>query len=315
MPQPTLSQVHVDRPLTNVSTAYLNDNAANYVAQNVFPRVPVDKRSDLYYVWTKGDWFRGGMRKRGPATESTGGGMGLTTASYSADVWSLHYDLADQIVNNQDPGVDLRMASTRWLQQQALITRDQQWVSKYFTTGVWGTDNTTASKWSDYVNGDPKSDVITAKLAIKSVTGMDPNTLIVGEEVHAKLTLHPLIAEQFKYTSSDSITAAILARYFEVGRYIVAGSVQNTGAEGAADSFSFIAGKHAWLGYVNPAPSLMAPSAGYQFVWNAYGAAGAGMMKSFRMEQLAAERLEIENAWDDKVVGTDLGYFWSSIVT
>ncbi len=34
----------------------------------------------------------------------------------------------------------------------------------------------------------------------------------------------------------------------------------------------------------------------------------------FRMEQLKAERIEGEAAWDNKIVATDMGYFFSGIV-
>lgn len=314
MPKPTLSQVHIDRPLTNISTAYMNRNMNLYVANQVFPRVGVNFRSDLYYRWTKDDWFRGGMKKRAPGAESMGGDFGLTTDTYSADVWALHSDLADQIVANQDPALDLRGAKTEWLQQQAMITREQQWVSTFFQAGVWGTDNAGADKWDDYTGSDPAAQIEDAKVAIQGVTGFVPNVLVVGRQVHARLKFHPLILDQYKHTSSESVTAALLARYFEVEKYLVAGAIQNTGAEGGSASYSFIVGKHALLAYVPPSPGLNTPASGYQFVWNEYGSDGAGMMKSFRMEHLESERLEIQNAWDDKVVGTDLGYFWPSVV-
>ena len=50
MPQPYSGQVHVDRPLTNISVAYLqNDN--DYIADKVFPVVPVMKQSDRFFVY------------------------------------------------------------------------------------------------------------------------------------------------------------------------------------------------------------------------------------------------------------------------
>ena len=48
MTNPTLSQVHVDAILTNSSVAYIQA-ADNFIANKVFPIVPVDKQSDLYF--------------------------------------------------------------------------------------------------------------------------------------------------------------------------------------------------------------------------------------------------------------------------
>ncbi|KKM62911.1 hypothetical protein LCGC14_1516840, partial [marine sediment metagenome] len=55
MPSPTARQSHIDRALTNVSVAYSN---ADYIGPQVFPTVPVQKQSDKFFVFTKGNWFR-----------------------------------------------------------------------------------------------------------------------------------------------------------------------------------------------------------------------------------------------------------------
>ena len=57
MPQPTQSQVHVDAILTNISVAYLQ-RAENFIADKVFPVVPVDKQSDKFFTYDKNDWLR-----------------------------------------------------------------------------------------------------------------------------------------------------------------------------------------------------------------------------------------------------------------
>ena len=44
MPNPTQSDLHVNVPLTNVSVAYMQDKAT-FIADKVFPRVPVQKQS------------------------------------------------------------------------------------------------------------------------------------------------------------------------------------------------------------------------------------------------------------------------------
>jgi len=78
MPQPTGRDLHIDRLLSNLSIAYLNEPSA-YVADRIFPVVPVDKQSDKYAIYRKGDWFRDEAEKRAPLTESAGGGYELET--------------------------------------------------------------------------------------------------------------------------------------------------------------------------------------------------------------------------------------------
>ena len=54
MPQPTLNDSHVDAILTNISVAYMQKQE-NFIAEKVFPNIPVDKKSDKYFVYTKND--------------------------------------------------------------------------------------------------------------------------------------------------------------------------------------------------------------------------------------------------------------------
>jgi hypothetical protein len=60
----------------------------------------------------------------------------------------------------------------------------------------------------------------------------------------------------------------------------------------------------------------MTPSAGYTFSWTGLLGAGAegNRIKSFRMEALSADRVEIDMCFDQKLVSADLGWFWTSIV-
>jgi len=49
---------------------------------------------------------------------------------------------------------------------------------------------------------------------IRRSIGRRPNTLIISAEVFDALKEHPEVQDQFKYTSAESITTAMLARYF-----------------------------------------------------------------------------------------------------
>ncbi len=74
--QPTVADVHINRPLTDVSVAFMQ-NATDFVADRVFPTVPVAKQSDLYFVYEREDWYRSQAERRAPGTESAGSGWNL----------------------------------------------------------------------------------------------------------------------------------------------------------------------------------------------------------------------------------------------
>jgi hypothetical protein len=324
MPQPHVNSVHVDAILTNISVAYLQ-RQDNFIADKVFPVVPVDKKSDKYFVYTKNDWFRDEAQRRADGTESAGSGYNLETGTYSADVFAFHKDVGDQTLANADAPLNPLREATEFVTHRLLLRRELQFVSDFFTTGVWGTDiagvagtPTTGEtkQWSDYTASDPIDNIEAAKSQILGNTGMEANTLVLGYDVFRALKNHPDLVDRIKYTSSQTITEDMLARMFDLDRVLVAKAVKATNAEGVSDAYSFAYGKAAALYHVAPNPGLLTPSAGYQFSWTGVsGGIGSTIgVSSFRMESLKAERVEAEMAFDNKVIGSDLGLFWNTIV-
>jgi len=79
---------------------------------------------------------------------------------------------------------------------------------------------------------------------------------------------------------------------------------------------SLIAGKKALLCYAAPSPGIMTPSAGYTFSWVGHTGAGpnGNVISKFRLDRQRADRVEIEFAFDHKLVSSALGYFWDTVV-
>lgn len=324
MSQPYRGQVHVDRPLTNISIAYLQSQT-NFIASRVFPVVPVDKQSDSYFVYRKNDWFRDEAQRRAPATESAGSGYNIDTDTYNCEVWAFHKDIDNQTAANSDIPLNPERDAAQFVMQRMLLRQEVQWASDYFKTGVWGKDYTGVSgapstdqfkQWSDYTSSDPVDDIETGKAQILSTTGFLPNTLVLGYEVFRKLKNHPDIVDRVKYTSSENITEAMLARMFEVDNVYVAKAVKATNNEGETAAYSFVHSKAALLCYVNPTPSLLQPSAGYTFMWRGISQGLGTTVATSRIEMplVKAVRIESEMAWDNKVVATDLGCFFATAV-
>ena len=314
MPQPTQSQVHVDAILTNMSIAYMNE-MDSFVASRVFPTVNVQKQSDKYFTYTQADFYRDQAKTRADGTESAGSGYGLSTATYSSAVWALHKDIGDQVRANSDAPLDPDMDATRFLSHQMMIRQERDWATNFFTTGVWDTDSTPSTLWSAS-GSDPIGNIETGKNTILSDTGYLANTLVLSYNTYSVLKNHPDFVDRFKYTSADSIGPELMARLLEVDRVLVMKGVYNSAAEGGTASYAQIGDKDALLCYVAPQAGLMTASAGYNFVWTGVGG-GLGTstaVSRFRMDHLRSDRLEIESAWDFKVVGSPLGYFFSNAV-
>lgn len=321
MSQPSPSDVHIDAALTDISAAYMQD-ASNFVAGQVFPTVPVQKQTDKFHTFTKNDWFRDdAVTKRAPEQESSGSGFGVSNDNYSCDVWATHIDINDQLRANADPAVPVENAAAMLVAQRMMIRRERQFASDYFATGKWGTDvtgSTDFDQWDDAAS-DPEKDIQTGKETVLQDTGFEPNTLVVQYQVHNALKRHPLVQERFKYTSSESITPAMIAAFLEIDRYLIAKATYATNEEGGTAAYSFAFGKHAMLCYVPSSPGIMVPASGYNFSWsgltgiNDLGTAISNI--DMRAAGKKIDRIEGEFAFDMKVVGSDLGYFFASAIS
>jgi hypothetical protein len=299
--------------------------AENFIADKVFPVVPVDKQSDKYFVYEKNDWLRDEAQVRTDGTESVGSGYNIATATYYADVFAIHKDIGDQTRANADAPINVDREAAEFVTHRLLTRREIQFNTDFMTTGKWSKDITGVAasattnqtiQWSDYTNSDPIEDIEEGKADILSVTGLEANTLVLGYEVFRQLKNHPDLVDRIKYTSSQTITEDMLARMFDIERVLVSKSIKATNKEGATGAYSFTTGKTALLAHVAPNPGVLTPSAGYTFSWTGVSQ-GMGLTigtSSFRLESLRATRVEAELAFDNKVVASDLGYFWNSIV-
>lgn len=317
MPQPALSDVHVDRPLTNISIAYMQD-AAGFVADKVFPLVPVAKQSDRYFTYSKRDWKRVEAKERATSAESAGSGYRLDSSpSYSARVVAVHKDVDEQIRANSDDPLNADRDATSWVTHQMLLKREVDWAAKFFVTGVWATESTPAPLWSAS-GSTPISDVTSKSISILESTGYKPNVLVISPHVYQALRNHDDVLDRIKFTERGIVTTDLLASLFDVERVLVAMGIQDTSAEGSSTEVSsFVLGKHALLAYANPTPGLLQPSAGYIFGWT--GLLGAGSYAGPRisripMPHLKSDRIEGELAYDQKVVAADLGHLFLNAV-
>jgi hypothetical protein len=325
--KPSYSDVHVNRPLTNISIAYIQ-SATNFVAGKVFPIVPVAKQSDRYFVYDRGDFNRDTAEVRAPSTESAGDGYALdNTPTYYAHVYAIHKDVDDQTAANSDDPLRPEQDATAFVTNKLLLKRERVFATNFLATSKWTTDITgvassvgtgEALQWSDSTS-TPIEDVWTGKEVVLKSTGFEPNTLVLGYSVFKALVNHPDIVDRIKYgqTSGPAVASeADLAALFKVPNVYVMRAIYNTAKEDATDSHDFVGGKTALLVYSAPNPGLLTPSGGYTMSWTGYLGAGAegNRINRLRMDALKSWRIEGEMAFDMKLVGADLGYFFTSIV-
>jgi hypothetical protein len=318
MAQPTVYDVHpVDPIITQLAVSYAQA-MDNFIALKVFKPIMQDDPSGQYFIFPKNDWFRDEMQRRAPGTPAEVTGFGLNTAHFQTSVFALK-EILDQQVRAASQLANLERAKVRHLVQKYLIRLETQWATDYMTTGIWGTDYAVTNQWSNMSTGDPRGDVIAGKGLVLGTTGQEPNTMVVGYPTWQAIKQHPELLDQFKYTSPDSITQEMAARFFEIDNFLIARAVKATNREGETPAYSFVIGKMAWLGYVDPAPTPEegTPTAGNIVFWSectdGLPNANAGVT-SWYDQETRADKYELQSAWTDVLAAPDLGVFYNAVV-
>lgn len=335
---PTVGDVHVNVPLTNISIAYIQA-ATGFVADSLFPNIPVQKQANKYFRYDRSDFWRNQFQKRAPSTESAGSGWKIDSSpTYYAENWALHKDIDWDIRDNTDNPLNMDRDATIWLSQQGMIAREVTWAANYFTTGIWtGIDGSTGDvtgvssspsgnqvlQWDDAAS-TPIQDIKGYNDKTQLRTGIRANKLALGRQVWTKLSDHPELVDRIKYTSGNTNPAIIskqaAAALFEIEEISVMDGIQATSPENPAFetnmTTAFIAGKGALLVYANPTPSLMQPSGGYSFSWLKNFASGNNGMyiSQYPIRRIKSDRVEADMYYDQKLVCSDCGVFFTSIV-
>lgn len=322
---PTAGDVHVNTPLTNFSQKYLQSQDA-FIGLTAMPNASVSKQSDLYYVFDRSDFNRDEAQLRADGTESAGGSFHLSTEPYFANVYAFHKDVTDRQLANQDSPVNLNQSATQYVTQKLMIKRERLFASTFFVPNVWFNGGTAVSAGQD-VNwaaaaSDPVFDVRAAIRGVHGRTGFRPNRMICGRQSYDTLLENDSILARISGGATAQAPAMVmrtlLAQLFELESIYVMDSVVNTGVDGDGtvlnqnETSAFIGGDSVLLYYAPATAGLNEPTAGIQFSWTGLlGATTLGMrIKRFRMEELEADRIEGQMAFDYKVVAPELGHLF-----
>lgn len=325
MPQPNLGAVHVNRPLTNISVAFIQDQSA-FVATRVGAIIPTDKRSDVYFVYTQNDWFRDEAKPRGTAQESAGSGYNVSNTPFNCTVYALHKDVDEQTRLNTDDPLDGKRDAIKFVTRKLLIRQEIQWMSDLFTTGLWtgsttNGDITPGTLWSDPTS-TPIEDVQAQQAAILINTGFLPNKLTLGFQVYQKLVRHPDVIDLIKYGASPGAPAIAneeaLAKIFSVEEVIVSKAVKATNSENDTAAYALMAGKSALLAYVTDNPGLYEPTAFYTFMWTGVSYGLGETIGAYEIPVpllgLTTVRCEAQIAFQNLIIASQMGAFFSAVV-
>jgi hypothetical protein len=310
MPQPTPNASHVDGLLTNISIGY---KPQGFIASDIYPVVTVGKQSNLYAIYPKDHWFRQSNTLRAPGTKGRRGGFTVGSGTYLCQNYDFGTDVWDETIANADNPLQPLQDGVEYVRTQLALDQEIR-VAAQVDGGVGSSSTLTGlSAWSDFDNSDPLTDIRVARQAIRSTTGLRPNTAIIGQKAWDVVRDHPdFVRRAFPGAgiggtlTQEQFASVIL----NVDRVLIGETIKNTAAEGATATFTDVWSTHLYLAYVAPSPGLMTPSFGYQFRWNMNGSSNP---PAFAIRRKYEEEMRTTILWtdyyqDERTVAPELGF-------
>jgi len=297
-----LASVHISAALTQVAIEY---NAQNFIADMIFPRVPVEKENDKYWVFDKSGMRTGDVTgyTREQGTETIRVIPTQSDESYACVEHALESPIDARLSKEAD--FDLGSARVRNLMDRLMRDREKRIADQLFSTTniTQNTTLTSTDQWSDYTNSDPIGDIETGTTTVEKATGYTPNTLVLGREVYLSLKRHPALLELINVTDG-AVPNALMMELFDVERILVGRGVRNTVAEDTSQTHTggYIWGKYALLGYVPPSPSIAEPSLGYQFVSRDW------QVDQYEEPRISSRVHKVSEISDNKITAAGCGY-------
>ena len=292
--------IHVDKLLSNISIQYQNEM---FVGELIFPRLGVKQDSGKYTVYGQ-EQFSTPETKVADKTPTKQVEWSVTQASYECEDYGLHDLVSDKMKRNVDNPVQLRVQTTENITKILKLAREKRVLDIVFsastitqTVALTGDD-----QWSAKTTSDPIDDIDTGKETIKKAVGVNPNTLVLSEDVFNKLKNHPAFTEKIKYSMKGILTAELIAEVVGVGKCLVAGAVYNTANEGQTVDKDWLYTKVALLCFIAPTLGLNVMSLGATI------SSKLPVVSGWREPTKRSDAIEVIETTDEKLIAAACGY-------
>lgn len=199
------------------------------VGHTLFPRVDVSQRGGKVIEFGKESFILYNSQ-RAPGTNTKRVQFGYLGKPYSLDSHSLEGVVPrEHVAEAAVPGVKLGQRAVNNVMQALSLTVEYEQAQLARNAALYPAGqkvDLTAAKWTNPAN-NPSTDIETGKEAVRASIGMYPNRVVLSAKAYAAAKNNPNIKENFKYTSSKSITAEMLAELWdvetvEVGKAVIA---------------------------------------------------------------------------------------------
>lgn len=252
----------IDPILSNVVQGYRH---AEHVGFALFPRVNVGVSGGQVIEFGK-ESFKLYNARRTPGSATKRIEFGYAGKPYALVQDSLEGKVPREHLRDAKavPGIDLGTRSVNLVMNSLSLALENEQAALARNAANYDVNHKVdlaAAKWTNDAN-NPIADIDAGREAIRATVGIYPNTLVLSAKAFNAAKNNANVLNRFKYTSSDSVTAEMLARLWNLEKVVVGVAIAFDDAGASID----IWGSDAILAYV---PSMVStieePSYGYTY--------------------------------------------------
>lgn len=305
---PTAQNLHlVDHLLSNFVKEYKNDE---YVGLRLMPVYPVQKMSDVFPVYYRTDSMSVPETTMGPRSRARSIDWRVGTDTYSCLYQGINIPLSDLEVANSDiPYAQLRMKNAATVQDQMDLRLEYELATKLTTTATYGSNYVTLSgtdQWN-YSGAGSTVDIMGDIDAACAALAKPATHILFGKQVWDVVRRDAALIGLIKDTRIGLVTPTTISELFDIPNVIIAKAQSSN----AAGTLSYLWGKNVIVAHVeSPGPSSVMLGVTFQV-------ASVHKVRAWRDEAVGggSEFIEVNHAWDPKIVATDCGYLINAAIS
>lgn len=307
--------IHIDQPLSEI---LINYRPAGAVGDSIFPNVPSEHQSDVFYKFDQGDLWRREDSIRAPLTAAKQIFFKVSSEIFYARNFALGSAISVEDLSNADRAIAIRESRGMFLRDSLALDKEARVAALVTAAANVSTQtNPQSGQWGLHAASDPIFDLDEAIEQMRRQTGYRPNRAVFGPRAwrHFKRNdnVRQLIYPQPGGTTGPGlISTGQVATIFDLEEVRVAEMVQNTGLEGLDMSLADIWGPHVLLYFTPGRPSRENPSYAYTFRWQVPGAPGLEASTYFD-RAIKGEILEVSEYVDERIIAPSLAVLVSSV--
>jgi hypothetical protein len=309
--------LHIDQHLSNLA---INYRPAGFIADRIFPIVPVPHQSDSYVIFEQDGLFRRENTRRARGGEANKLHARVSSAAFFCQNYALKADVTLEDRSNADPvfvqqfedGTVMRVQDALFLDWEVRLA------GRITSPANVGSSSGVGSAWTNHQVSNPLEDVLRAMDNVEGATGYRPNQVLFSgtawrhfrrNAVIIDKAVNPNVSGGGSYPSTGQIESLLEARV------LVGNAWQNTAEEALGLNLSQIWGDHVVVYYAPDRPSMETPSFGYQFRWSRDGLPNMQVERHPYDSRRHCDEVEIGYYQDEAVTAKPLGFLLRGITS